>query len=189
MRFLYAVFTCVESDRLRFCGLNENVSLPLRHFESARSGMPSLVAVDQAGYVQSLYCVRQDGKPEQVWGIKDDLLDSRQVEDRMAPCLPVYRMCRHLLGALYDAFHIREMLEYEPMLRRIEELALQKSLLQEADWKTCRAIVAEACRQMLTSTPLLERALVQIDKVSAPRKNQLSEPIAIDLLGYPAGQH
>lgn len=174
-----------DQQRLRFCGLEEATCLPAHHAENARSGMPVILVREEDARLRSLYLVRQNGRPEQVWGHQDDLLDARQMENWMPRYTPVCRMCKHLLGALYDAFHIREMLEHEEALRTLEENVFRKSLAGEPDWKSCRGIALACCRENLGDTPLLECALAKLEKVSAPRKNKLCAEIPLDFLGYP----
>lgn len=186
MRHTHATYLYIDGQqRLRFCGLEEAACLPAHHVENARSGMPAIVVLEEGAQIRSLYLVRQNGRPEQVWGAQDDLLDARHMENKMPRYTPICRMCKHLLGALYDAFHIREMLEHAEALQALEENVFRSSLAAESDWKGCRGIVLEGCREVLAETTLLERALAKLEKVSAPRKSQLCAEIPLDFLGYP----
>ncbi len=133
----------------------------------------------------AFYAISSTGTPQQIWGMRDYLLDNIFLKDLTALYLPAIRSTQMLIAAGYEALTIPEMIQHKKALQEWENACIEENAHQRHDWKACRKACLSLLSEALISETLKEKMSGAMGDVSAPKKEALLQPVTINFFGYP----
>ena len=153
-----------------------------------RAGQVILCVCSRDDDPLALYVIHPEGRPQQIWGGSDLLMDQVFLKDLTPLYLPAMRRMTALVVSAYEHLNIEEMRLHKNALLEWENTCIEQALESRLHWKACRAAVIELTEGLDLPPDVLHRMRTAIQQVACPKREPLQAPIRIDLWGYPGDQ-
>lgn len=161
------------------------IPLALTGVKWLRAGQVILVVCSRDDEPLALYTIHKEGRPQQIWGASDLLLDQVFLQDLTPLYLPTLRMTEALIMSAYEHLEIEEMIQYKSELLTWENACIEHTLGARSPWKICRATALELADSLTLPSDITHRMSAAIQQTACPKKEHLQAPIRVDLWGYP----
>jgi hypothetical protein len=175
---------CLKLSGLPDCACN----LSGTHLRHLKSGQPILYIVDSNGTPLAIYALTVDYHPQQIWGLRDCLLDEIELIDLTTTFLPSLHMMENIINIVYEQMHIKELIANHDKLITWESKLIADALAHQYGWKKCKTSVIDRLNSLNINNQRFKTAKKLIRKLPRPRNAEIHKPILIDFIGYPNDQ-